>query len=216
MTENGVATCVPVDRPDLAAAGSVGIAAPWREIRLVDSEGNDVVDGEVGEAWTAGPGQLHGCYRKTMANRESFVGKWFRTGDLMRLAPDGGYYLVGRLKDMIKRAGENMSAAEVESCLSAIDGVAYAAVVSVPDDARGEEVKAYVELQSGVSANDVPLEAVFVHCAERFAAFKVPRYLAYVEDIPMTASNYKVAKAQLVGDDDLRLGAYDRVDGVWR
>lgn len=218
MTENGLVTYVPVDRPDLARSGSIGVAAPFRDIRIVDGDGNQVADGEVGEVWTAGPGQLHGYYRKTDANRSSFVGRWFRTGDLARRDPDdGGYYLVGRLKDMIKRSGENISAAEVEGCLSSLSSVAYAAVVGVPDAERGEEIKAYLQLRPEVERSDAPPETVFAHCAEQLAAFKVPRYLAYVEEFPMTASDDKVAKSQLTeGVDDLRIGAFDRVDGVWR
>ena len=88
--------------------------------------------GEVGEAWTAGPGHFHGYYRKPAANRDSFRGRWFRTGDLVRREADGGLYLVGRIKDMIKRSGENISAAEVEACLCQLPGVVLAAVVAAP------------------------------------------------------------------------------------
>ncbi len=217
MTENGFCLYVPVDRPDLAASGSVGVPAPWREIRIVDDNGEDVPDGEVGEAWTAGPGHMHGYYRKTAANRESFRGRWFRTGDLMRRDADGGYYLVGRMKDMIKRSGENISAAEVEDCLCKLDGVAMAAVVPVPDPARGEEVKAYVQLTAELTLKEITPQDIFAHCTEHLAGFKIPRYLGYTETFPLTASNDKVAKTQLVeGKEDLRLGAYDRVDRIWR
>lgn len=217
MTENGLCLYVPVDRPDLAANGSVGIPAPWREIRLVDDEGIDVPDGEVGEAWTSGPGHLHGYYRKTAANRESFKGPWFQTGDLMRRGDDGGYYLVGRKKDMIKRSGENISAAEVEACLNAIPGVAMAAVVAVPDPLRGEEVKAFIQPAPGRSWNDIPPSQVFEHCSDHLAGFKIPRYVAYVDAFPMTAGNDKVSKPKLTdGVEDPTIGAFDRVDDLWR
>ena len=217
MTENGLCLYVPVDRPDLAARGSVGVPAPWREIRLLDDEGKEVPDGEVGEAWTAGPGHMQGYYRKTAANRESFRGRWFRTGDLLRRGDDGGYTLVGRLKDMIKRSGENISAAEVEDCLCKLPGIVAAAVVAVPDAARGEEVKAYVELNAGRTAEAITPTMIFAHCAEHLAGFKIPRYLAYTQSFPMTAGNDKVSKPQLVeGVADLRLGAFDRIDDTWR
>ncbi len=217
MTENGLITYVPVDRPDLARTGSVGVAAPWREIRVVDPDGNDVANGEIGEAWTAGSGHFHGYYRKTAANRASFVDIWFRTGDLVRRDPnDGGYYLVGRLKDMIKRSGENVSAAEVEDCLSALAGVAYAAVVGVRDLDRGEEVKAYLQLRPGATPSVISPDVVFAHCADHLAGFKIPRYLHYVDALPMTASGDKVAKTRLTaGVEDLRLGSFDRIDGFW-
>ena len=217
MTENGICLYVPVDRPDLAERGSVGIPAPWREIRIVDHDGHDVADGEVGEAWTAGPGHFHGYYRKTAANRQSFSGKWFRTGDLMRRGADGGYYLVGRMKDMVKRSGENISAAEVEACLNAMLGVAMSAVVAVPDQVRGEEVKAYIQLVPGRSQKDIPPQQVFQHCSEHLAGFKIPRYLAYVDAFPLTAGNDKVSKPKLnKGVEDQTIGAYDRVDETWR
>ncbi|MFP6741104.1 MAG: class I adenylate-forming enzyme family protein [Alphaproteobacteria bacterium] len=217
MTENGLVLYVPVDRPDLSAAGSVGVPVPWREVRIVNDQGEDVADGEVGELWTAGPGHFHGYYRKTAANRDGFVGRWFRTGNLMRREPSGGYFLVGRIKDMIKRSGENISAAEVEDCLCMLPGIVLAAVVPVLDTARGEEVKAYVVLGAGQSADDITPAKIIAHCAEHLAPFKIPRYLAYAESLPMTASDDKVAKPQLTeGIEDLTAGAYDRTDGVWR
>ena len=217
MTENGICLYVPVDRPDLAAAGAVGVVAPWREVRIVDDAGKDVPDGEVSELWTAGPGHMQGYYRKPEANKSSFVGKWFRTGDLMRRDASDGFYLIGRMKDMVKRSGENISAAEVEDCLCKLPGVLMAAVVPVPDESRGEEVKAFVQLEDGVTADALPPSSILVHWVEHLTAFKVPRYLAYIDELPLTAGNDKVAKPQLTaGVTDQRQDAYDRVDDVWR
>ncbi len=217
MTENGLTFFVPVDRPDLAEGGSMGIPTPWREVRLVDDQGNDVPDGGVGELWTAGPGHLCGYYRKTAANRDSFVGRWFRTGDLMRRDEAGGYHLVGRMKDMIKRSGENISAAEVEGCLCKLPGVVMAAVIGVPDTVRDEELKAVVQLKEGMSSEQITPQDIAAHCAAHLASFKVPRYIAYTEAFQMTAGNDKVSKPSLTaGVTDLTAGAYDRVDGIWR
>jgi acyl-CoA synthetase (AMP-forming)/AMP-acid ligase II len=217
MTENGCCTYVPVDAAALAASGSVGIAAPFRELRIVDENGNDVPDGEVGELWTAGPGTFHGYYRKPRANRESFRGRWFRTGDLFRRDAAGAYYIVGRIKDMIKRSGENISAAEVEDRLLAMPEIVMAAVVPVPDVVRGQEVKAYVQLRAGLTADEVTPQRILAHCAEHLAGFKLPRYLAYVAEFPMSAAGDKVAKPQLTANvQDLTAGAYDRIDRVWR
>ena len=217
MTENGLCLYVPVDRQDLAKSGSVGVPMPWREIRIVDEHGSDVSVGEVGEAWTAGPGHMQGYYRKTAANRDSFRGRWFRTGDLMRLGNDGGYYLVGRMKDMIKRSGENISAAEVEDCLCKLPGIVMAAVLAVPDAARGEEVKAYVLLSPGQSKEKITPQVIFAHCANHIAKFKIPRYLTYVNEFPLTAGNDKVAKSRLAAAAaDLTAGAHDRIEDKWR
>lgn len=217
MTENGVCLFVPVNRPDLVAAGAMGVLTPWRQARIVGEDGNDLLDGEVGELWTAGPGHMHGYYRKPDANKSSFVGNWFRTGDLMRRDASGAYYLIGRIKDMVKRSGENISAAELEDCLCKLRGVLMAAIVPVPDADKGEEIKAYLQLEEGLSRLELPPSLVLAHCAEHLATFKTPRYLAYLETFPLTAGNDKVSKPQLIaGVSDLRLGAYDRVDDVWR
>lgn len=217
MTEIGRGMIVPVDRPDMAESGAVGVVAPWREVRIVDADGNDLPDGEVGELWTAGPGQLQGYYRNPDANAEAFRGRWFRTGDLMRRDSTGVYFLIGRMKDMIKRSGENISCAEVEGCLCELAGVLRAAVVAVPDEIRDEEVKAYVELEEGVERNEISPEKIVSHCVEHLASFKIPRYIAYVDSFPMTAANDKIAKPKLLADvEDLRVDAYDRVDDVWR
>ena len=103
----------------------------------------------MGELLVRGPGILQGYYRKPEATRAAFHGDWFRTGDLFRQDARGYFYIVGRIKDMIRRAGENISAREVEAVLKALPGVAEAAAVPVPDATRGEEVKIYVVLAAG-------------------------------------------------------------------
>jgi long-chain acyl-CoA synthetase/crotonobetaine/carnitine-CoA ligase len=216
MTEIGVGTLMPRAAGHMLGSGSCGLPGPFRELKIVDEDENEVPTGEVGELWVAGRGLLWGYYKKPEANRQSFRGRWFRTGDLFRRDEAGYHYIVGRLKDMIKRSGENVSALEVEAALCDMAGIEEAAVVPVPDPVRKEEVKAYVLLQSGLTPDDVPPERIFAHCAERLAKFKVPRYLAYVDAFPRTPSQ-KIAKPQLVAQaDDLCAAAYDRVDGVWR
>jgi long-chain acyl-CoA synthetase len=117
---------------------------------------------------------------------------------------------------MIKRAGENIAAIEVEAALRDLPEIEEAAVVPVPDPLRREEVKAYLKLRAGLTPDDVSPEKVFTHCERRLAKFKIPRYLAYVDDFPRTLSR-KIAKKILVAESgDLQKGAYDRQDGVWR
>ncbi|WP_439959351.1 AMP-binding enzyme, partial [Staphylococcus aureus] len=91
-----------------------------------------------------------------------------------------------------------------------------AAVVAVPDDLRGQEVKAYVVLQPHVMAGAPPTQQIFEHCTRNLAPFKVPRYLEFVDSLPKTPSE-KIAKSELIrAKSDLRVGAYDRVDDLWR
>lgn len=110
---------------------------------------------------------------------------------------------------MIRRSGENVSADEVERALLQHPGVKLAAVVAVPDELRGEEIKAYV-----VPSAELQPDELAEHCATKLAYFKVPRYWSIVDDLPLTASE-RVAKGQLRAEDPLT-GAYDRVERVWR
>lgn len=217
MTEIGGGTIVPALSTEMAYVRTCGLAAPFRELRIVDEAGHDVPVGEIGELWVAGRGILWGYYKRPDANASSFRGKWFRTGDLFRRDEAGYHFIVGRIKDMIKRSGENIAAIEVEAVLRSIPEVEEAAVVPVPDPLRREEVKAYLKLREGLTKADLAPDKVIAQCQLRLAHFKVPRYIAYMEgDFPRTPSR-KIAKNRLVADvSDLRLGAWDRQDGVWR
>jgi crotonobetaine/carnitine-CoA ligase len=216
MTEIGAGTWVPEAVESDEILETVGLRAPFRELRIVDGNGNDVDDGEPGELVVRGDGIFLGYYKKPEANAESFYGDWFRTGDMFVRTENGYYKIIGRYKDMIRRSAENISAMEVEHVVREVDEVAEAAAVPVPDDYRGEEVKVYVKLKPGIDAVKCPPSRILEHCRERLAPFKVPRYLGYIDDVPYTPSN-KVAKHEIVaGVDDLRSDAWDAVDQVWR
>jgi acyl-CoA synthetase (AMP-forming)/AMP-acid ligase II len=216
MTEIGSASVMPVSASHMAYKRSCGLPAPFRELKIVDEAGREVAPGEVGELWVAGRSLLWGYYKRPEANAESFRGRWFRTGDLFRRDENGYLFIVGRIKDMIKRSGENIAAQEVEAVLRDLPEVEEAAVVPVPDPVRREEIKAYLKLREGKRPEDLMPGAVFAHCEVRLAKFKIPRYLAYVDDFPRTPSR-KIQKKQLISQSgDLRLGAYDRQDGCWR
>lgn len=215
MTEVGSALFTPREATHMVGSGTCGVPSPFREAKIVDADGKEVPVGETGELCIRGPGIMLGYYKKPEANESSYFGDWFRTGDLFWKDEQGFHYIVGRLKDMIRRSGENIAAREVEAVLREIPGVLEAAAVGVKDAARGEEVKAYLVLQSGVTQADVPPEAVFEHCKARLAAFKIPRFLEYRESLPKTPSE-KIAKQKLVAEKpDLRAGSFDRVAGAW-
>jgi len=216
MTEIGIGTLVPLDATDMVGRDSCGITAPCREFTIRDDEGQPVPVGEPGEIWFRGPGLFLGYYKRTKANRESFVGDWFRSGDLARQDERGYVWIIGRLKEMIKRSGENIASIEVESTLRLHPDVVEAGVLGVPDPKRKEEVKAYIVLAPGKTQDDVTPEMLTAHCRELLADFKVPRYWAYVSDFPRTATN-KIAKQRMIdATEDLRADAYDRVEGIWR
>jgi acyl-CoA synthetase (AMP-forming)/AMP-acid ligase II len=157
-----------------------------------------------------------GYWNKPEANQAAFSGDWFRTGDLFRSDEHGLYWLVGRVKDMIRRSSENIAAREVESVIRELPETEDAAAVRVRDPIRGEEVKIYVQLKAGISQDRASVEKILDHARTRLAAFKIPRYVSYIEEFPRTASN-KIIKPKLIASAaDLRVGAYDAVDKLWR
>src|SRR5258708_13724204 len=125
-------------------------------------------------------------------------GGWMHTGDIGRIDLTGFLDLQGRKKDIVRRGGENVSAAEVEGVLRSHPGIMDAAVVPVPDSLRGEEVKAYVVLVEGLTAGSVPPEELVQFCADRVAAYKIPPYIEYrVTHFPRTPS-MRVDKKRLL------------------
>jgi len=216
MTEIGLGTHMPEASTHMVGSGSCGLPAPLRKLRIVDDNGQDVSQGEEGELWVSGPGMLWGYYKNSKANREAFSGDWFRTGDLAKQDENGYYYIVGRIKEMIKRSGENISALEIESVIEEIPGVIEVAAIPVPDDIRREEVKVYIQLQKSVNKEDISPSKIVTHCEKKLASFKIPRYFEYVTSFPRTPSD-KIAKQQLIkAVDDLRKNSYDRVANKWR
>ena len=216
MTELGSATFMPLEVEDMTGSGSCGMTGPFRECKVVDAEGHEVPRGEIGELIVRGSGILKGYFNKPEATREAFYGDWFRTGDLFRQDERGYFFIVGRVKEMIRRSSENIPAREVEAVLKDMPEIVEAAVVPVPDEIRKEEVKAYVILQPGMTPAEVPPEAIIAHARKYLAAFKVPRYIEYRSEFPRTPSN-KIRKPELQKEKpDLRIGSWDRVDGIWR
>jgi len=217
MTEIGPGLIVPHELqydPDIA--GQCGVPAPFREAKVVkDDSGTEAEDGEPGELWIRGDSILKGYYKKPDANASSFHDGWFKTGDLFVRDENGYYRIVGRIKDMIRRSSENISALEVEQTLSSHPLIQQCAVVPVPDDYRGEEVKAYLRLRDGESVNTLPPQDVIEHARQTLAEFKIPRFIEYIDEFPLTPS-HKVAKHKLVGESaNLRAGSWDAITSRW-
>ena len=216
LTETGAALAMPVAVDWMTGGGACGLPVPFRTLRILDADRREVPVGETGELWIAGDGVMPGYYRNERANEAAFDGRWFRTGDLVRRDADGFHTVLGRIKDVIRRSGENISATELESVLIALPGVVEAAAIPVPDDFRGEEVKVCLTLGDGMTTSDVPPDKVMRFCRDRLARFKLPRYIAYLPEMPKTPSG-KIAKQQLrLPGTDLRLDSFDAVDGIWR
>jgi len=216
MTETGAALMMPFEAADMTGSGSVGWPVAHRQASVRDPDFNELGAGETGELWVKGPGMLTGYWNRPEANAESFRDGWFRTGDLFRADERDYLTLVGRLKDMIRRNSENIAVREVESALRAIPGIAEVAVVGVPDERVGEEVKVYLQLAEGVTRQEMTPERFLEAARAELAPFKLPRYVAYVDGFPKTESDRVEKKKLTAGVGDLTAGSFDRVDGVWR
>ncbi|MFJ1600774.1 class I adenylate-forming enzyme family protein [Streptomyces sp. NPDC088261] len=172
---------------------SVGVPGPDTVVRIVDEAGEDVPFGEQGEIAVRGPQVVPGYWRLPEATGETFPGGELRTGDIGFMDRDGWLYVVDRKKDMINASGFKVWPREVEDVLYTHPAVREAAVVGVPDAYRGESVKAYVSLRPGTSAEPGELGA---YCAERLAAYKYPREVEILEELPKTASG-KILRREL-------------------
>jgi len=180
----------------MVGSGMIGLPTPFRKCRIVDENGNDVERGQIGELWISGRGLMSGYFNRPDAEEKAWAGKWFRSGDLFVQDEAGYYKIVGRIKDVIRRSGENISATEVEYVVSAMPQVEDVAAVPVADQHRGEEINLIVVLCQGQSPDSVTPDLIGKHCSERLAAFKVPRYITYVASLPKTPSG-KTSKADM-------------------
>jgi long-chain acyl-CoA synthetase len=160
--------------------GSCGLPI-GNEMRVVDEEGRDVPDGELGEIVLRGENILNGYYKNDAANGTAFRNGWFHTGDIGYRDSDGFYYIVDRKSDMIIRGGENIYPREIDEVLYQHPAVAAAAAVGVPHELYGEEVAAVVVLKTGMTSSE---QEVIDYCKARLADFKCPKTVRFVDDIP--------------------------------
>ncbi|MBX7468020.1 AMP-binding protein [Streptomyces sp. MAG02] len=181
----------PVD--PVSGTLSVGVPGPETVVRIVDLEGNDVPFGEQGEIVVRGPQVVPGYWRRPEATAEAFPGGELRTGDIGFMDRDGWLYVVDRMKDMINASGFKVWPREVEDVLYTHPAVREAAVVGIPDAYRGESVKAYVSLRPGAEADPAELAA---YCKERLAAYKYPREVEVLAELPKTTSG-KILRREL-------------------
>ena len=164
---------------------TVGQIQPHLEVRVVDADGNTVPVGEKGELWTRGYSVMQGYWEDEAKTRESVVDGWMRTGDLATLDEQGYCNIVGRVKDMLIRGGENIYPREIEEFLFRHPGVQSVQVFGVPDAKYGEEVCAWIVPKPGQVLTE---QDIRTFCTGEIAHYKVPRYIRFVEAIPMTVT----------------------------
>jgi long-chain acyl-CoA synthetase len=181
------ATCASAvaDFRDPIRWNSVGPALRYTSIRIVDTTGVDVPLGGIGEIWISGPAVMKGYYKNPEATAEALKDGWLRTGDLGRFDEEGYLYIVGRLKDMIIRGGQNIYPAQIESVLSKLSGVAEVAVVGVAEPRWGQEVLAIVRVAEGQTLAE---EDLIRFARQHLADYKCPKYVRFVSELPKTAT----------------------------
>jgi len=196
MTETApVSTQSATDDPLEKRVSTVGRVHPHVEIKVIDPTTGEVVPrGAAGELCTRGYSVMLGYWGNPDATREAIdAGRWMHTGDLATMDDDGYLNIVGRIKDMIIRGGENIYPREIEEFLYSHADVSDVQVIGVPSEKYGEEVMAWVRLREGATATGDELEA---YCRGRIATFKIPRYWKFVDAFPITVTG-KVQKFRM-------------------
>src|SRR5215211_194199 len=181
----------PVDEG--TGALSVGVPVFGAMVRIIDDEGNELPSGEVGELATSGPMVVPGYWEKPEETAHAFVAGELRTGDVGFMDERGWFYLVDRKKDQINAAGYKVWPREVEDVLYKHPSVREAAVVGIPDEYRGETVKAFISLKEGETVDPDELMAF---CKERMAAYKYPRRVEVLDELPKTVTG-KILRREL-------------------
>ncbi|HSN92262.1 MAG TPA: AMP-binding protein [Anaeromyxobacteraceae bacterium] len=196
MTETSpVSTQSRTDDPLEKRVSTVGQVHPHVEIKIVDpTTGRIVPRGTPGELCTRGYSVMLGYWNDAHATREAVdAGRWMHTGDLATMDEQGYVNIVGRIKDMVLRGGENVFPREVEEFLYTVPGIADVQVVGVPDAKYGEELMAWVKLRPGASLTG---EEIRAYCKGRIATFKIPWYYKFVDSFPMTVTG-KIQKFKM-------------------
>lgn len=200
MTElAGLGTTFPSNGP--RKLGSIGIALPHVEAKISDVENSSrtLPRGEIGELMIRGPIVMQGYFQNDIATVEAIEPDgWLHSGDLAIMDEEGAIFIVDRKKDMINTAGYKVFPAELERVISSHESVSMVAVGAQPDETKGEVAKAYVVLKAGALADP---EAIIAHCRAELAAYKVPRSVQFVDDLPKTSSG-KIMRRELRRLDD--------------
>jgi long-chain acyl-CoA synthetase len=178
---------------ETAKAGTIGKPIVGVQMKIFDENDNELPAGERGEVVIRGHNIMKGYFNRPTATAEALRGGWFHSGDIGYVDEDGDFRIVDRSKDMILRGGFNVYPREIEEVLYAHPAVAEAAVIGVPHEQLGEEVKAIVALKADCNATAAEITA---YCKEHMAAYKYPRIVEIIDELPK-GSTGKILKRAL-------------------
>ncbi len=185
---------VTFNQPDVGRkSGSIGTPIWGVQVKLVDDQGNTVPTGKKGELWYKGHNVMKGYYNRPEANAETITDGWLHSGDVAIKDEDGFYFIVDRTKDMIIRGGLNVYPRQVEEVMIQHEAVSLVAVIGIPDEQMGEEIKAFVVLNDGMSVSAEDLKA---WTKKQIASYKYPRKIEFLDALPMSATG-KILKKEL-------------------
>jgi len=177
--------------------GSIGIAIPGVELQVRLENGSPAGDGQVGEIWARGANVMSGYWRDPETSAKVLSDGWLRTGDMAHRDADGFLFIQGRQSDMIKSGAHRIHPKEIEEAIAELDGIAEVAVVGIADDILGQVIKAFVVARPGIKLDVMQIKA---HCQRRLAAYKIPKQIEFVTELPRTASG-KIKKFLLASND---------------
>jgi long-chain acyl-CoA synthetase len=190
--------------------GSIGLPWPDVEARIVDIETGtrELRAGESGELVIRGPQVMREYWNKPEETAHALRGGWLHTGDIAKMDEEGYFFIVDRIKDMIKTVGENVYPREVEEVLYMHPKVKEAVIVGIPEEFKGEMIKAYIVLKDGQTAT---AEEIIQFCRERLSKFKVPREVEFRDQLPKTLVG-KVLR-RVLRDEELKK-IQDKIPGI--
>ena len=191
--------------------GSMGYAAPGFDLAVVDEDGHELLSGQAGQlAVRIQPvrplGLFQGYWRNPEENAARFIGPWYLTGDTVRKDDDGYFWFVGRADDVINSSSYRIGPSEVESALQEHPAVLESAVIGVPEELRGEIVKAFIVLREGRAASEQLKHEIQMHCKRVTAPYKYPRQIEFVDSLPKTISG-KIRRVELRARERKKLTA---------
>ncbi len=192
LSETSPTACFNLSK-ERRKVGSIGLPIWGTEARVVDEDDNEVPRGERGELALRGHNIMKGYYKKPEETAEAMKNGWFHTGDIAIMDEEGFVFIVDRVKDLIIRGGYNVYPREVEETIYEHPAVAEVAVIGEPHEELGEEIRAVVALKEGQSATG---EEIIAFARERVAAYKYPRSVTFMDDLPKTATG-KILKREL-------------------
>jgi long-chain acyl-CoA synthetase len=202
LTETSPVLCVnPLD--ETMRIGFIGLPVPSTDIVMLDDDGKEVPYGERGELCAKGPQVMKGYWNRPEETKESFIGEFFKTGDIAVQDPDGFIRIVDRKKEMILVSGFNVYPNEVEECIVGMEKVLEVGVIAVPDAKSTEAVKAYI-VKADKSLTE---EEVMAHCKENLTGYKRPKYVAFTDELPK--SNVGKIMRRILKEQDLKENTYE-------